>query len=312
MSENINADVLADFEQLTSYDIVPFLQEYVSFTEEHYSNIVNYYEGSSLVVPADSFNKLKWLTGEQKQIVEIFQANASSLDTYDYWILLEYIEDIGSVLATAGNASKWLRSVPTSNGYKQVISLTHIAKQGQTIESIERTVLASSAPEDSWVETALENDLAEEDYTPEGGYLLKVNFKNNSALFIQSVVDNIDSAEKTYGLDVKRKLEIVNNDLVTLDYWDTIMQTVENYSKMLRGDNPSLPDDGIDKKSIVGKTLAAVSYPIVFRQLASLFAKDDSFKEFQIQDVKREKDAVYIYFQVKTRAGDAIPQVIAV
>lgn len=307
MIEELTSEVLTNFEDITSYDIALFLRTHVDFLETDYNDIVSYYEGNSMIVPTLAFNKLKWLRSEYKKIIDIFSLNASLLLTYDYWVLLEYIEEIGTSLETASNASKWLRSVPTKNGYKQVNIVEHIAAEGASIESLERYVLGSSDPEESWVETAMDNDLREEDYTTKGGYLLKVNFKNGTAFFINSVVDNIDSAEKTYGLDVKRKIEIQDNDIVSLGYRETIIQAAEIYAGLKVGDNPAIPDDGVDPRVVVGSTIAGASYPIVFRQLASVFAKDDSFKEFQIQDVVRDKDAVIVKFQVKTRAGEVVP-----
>ncbi len=312
VSEVIKPETIERFEELTSYNITLFLSNYVLFVDVEYGNIVNYYSGISKSNPTKSLNSLNWLIDEQKKIIDVFILNSSSFDNYQFWTLLEYIEDIGSTLQTADNSSKWLRSTITKDGYKQLIETEYVARQGESIEDIERNVLASSDSQESWVDTALRNELNEEDYTLEGGYFLKVTYKNNSGITIQSVVDNINTSDKTYGLDIQKDLLFENNDLKVLGYRDTILQAANIYVNLLKGDNPTFPNDGIDKKMIIGSAIAAVSYPVIFRQLASLYAKDDRFKEFMIQNVRRDKDAIFIDFQVKTRAKEVISETVII
>jgi len=305
VTEIIDDTVLDNFQRLTSYDVKTFLQDYLEFVDVHYSNIVNFYSGSSNVVPTLAFNKLASLIKRQKEIIDVTTLNAPSLDMYSYWALLEYIEDIGHVLETADNSSKWLRSSITKNGYKQQVQIDVVAGQGEGLEQIERSKLKSISYNDSWVATALQNQLREEDYTLEGNYLIKAIYKNNASIFLNSVVDNIDAPEKTYGLDIDRNIAIENDDLVTLNYKDTILQCTEILTSLKKEDDPSFPDRGLNAKLMVGSNIAAISYPAIFRDLSNNFATDDSFKSIRIDDIKREQDAVYINFTVTTKAGES-------
>jgi hypothetical protein len=302
MAEIITNTTLDNFQRLTSYDIKTFFQNYLQFVDVEYANITNFFSGVTKVVPTDSIYALHWLIKEQKKIVDVTILNSSSLNSYDYWILVENVEDIGHVLETASNASKWLRSSISANGYKQQVQIDLVASQGENLEMIERNKLRSNNPNDSWVQTALDNGLREEDYSSDGNYLLKVVYQNNASLFLNSVVDNIDTPEKTYGLDVKKEIEWQDSDLVVLDYKDTIFQSAQVLSNLLKEDDPAFPTRGMNKKSI-GSNIAAVSYPILFRDLASSFASDDSFKSFSINNIRREQDAIFIDFTVETKAG---------
>lgn len=223
----------------------------------------------------------------------------------------EQLEDISATLDTANNASRWLRSsIVGTQAYLQNTQVNYVGKQGQGLEQVERDVLKSDDPEETWVQTALRNQLREEDYTTDGNYLIKVTFSNGRAISIQSVVDNIDEGKKTYGKDIQRQLELSNNDLVVLDYDDTLAQSAEILAGLKQLDNPTFPDLGIDRR-FIGSNIAALSYPTLFRQIAQSFATDDSFESFSIIDVARQQDAALVRFQVRPRTGPTLDQELA-
>ncbi len=305
MTELITDNTLEEFQSITKYNVSQFLINYISFVESDYSNISNYYSGFSDVVPRDSFNLLNALINEQNKIIEIVILNASLLNNYQFWALTEYVEDIGTALETANNASKWMRSNLSKNGYRNNVTLDLVMSQNQGVEQVERDNLRSNDP-DGWVGTALENQLREEDYDLDGGKLIKVIFKNNAALTLNSVIDNIDTADKTYGLDIDKRIIFESDDLTVLSYRDTLLQSASILTDLSKGDDPAFPNRGLDRKNVLGGNLAGISYPTIFRQLAGNFATDDSFKSFTIVDVKRNKDAAFIDFQIETRAGEVL------
>lgn len=304
MTELIEIDTLDSFENLASYDVRNFFVKYLDFIDNEYSNIINFYTGSSNVTPTVSFNKLNWLIKEQKKVVDAFVLNAGSLENYKYWVLLEYVEDIGHTLETAKNSSKWLRSSITGSGYKQQVVSETMLSQGQDLENVERNLIRSTSARDSWVETALENELREEDYTLDGGYLIKIIYKNNASLFLDGVVDNIDEPKKTYGLDVDKRIVFESDDLVVLGYEDTLFQCADILTNLKRNDDPAYPERGVNQKAVVGNNVIGVSYPTIFRELAGSFATDDSFRSLSIVDVRKDVDAVLLDFKIETKAGD--------
>lgn len=311
MTEQITLDVLDSFEQATSYDVKGFLERYINFIEQHYSNIVNYYAGVIDVVPTEAIHQMEMLILEQKQVIDVTILNASSISDYEYWSLIEYVEDIGHALETINNVSKWLRSAITKDGYKQQVLASYMTSQGETLDAMERRKLRSNDPFNTWVDTALENQLREEDYTPDGGTLLKVVYKNSAAIYLNSVVDNIDTSEKSYGLDLDRVIKFEpGGDLAILSYVDTIKQAAYILSSLKKEDDPAYPDRGINAKAIIGSNIASVAYPILFRELASTFSTDDTFKSFSVTDVRREGDGIYVDFSVETKAGNSFNDAI--
>lgn len=305
MTEQISPDTLDSFESLTKYDIRSFLNDYVDFTDIHYSNLVNFFTGVSDISPRKSFDALKKITKEQKNVVDIFILNNSNLDGYEFWSLLETVEDIGGVLETANNLSKWTRSSITQDGYKREVRVDRVLGQGQGLEGVERDVIRSQDFRNSWVETAMQNQLTEDDYGLDGGELIKISYKSNATLVLNSVIDNIDSAEKTYGLDIDRYLTIVDDDLQILSYKDTLIQSAGILLGFQKGDDEAFINRGVNR---VGTSFAAIAYYSIFRDIASTFASDDSFKSITLSDIKRQQDGVFGEFKIQTKAGDIFNQ----
>jgi hypothetical protein len=309
MTDVLTKDMLVSFKSITSYDLTPFFTDYISFTDDHYPAIADFYTNVSKVYPTESFKLLNSLLTTGKYIESIMRNSANSLAAYQYWIIAEQVDDINGSLATANNASRWLRSSITSNARVQGVQVNYMAKQGQGLEDIEQDVLKSDDPENDWAETAISNDLREEDYTLSGGYLIKVIYNNSASINITTIVDNIDTSDKTYGLDINRQLTWVNSDIQVLSYRDTIVQSAKILAGLVQGDNPTFPLYGFSR-NFVGSNLAAVAYPTMFRQLAGLFATDDSFKNFAILDISRSQDSIAVKFQVESRAGEVFNEII--
>jgi hypothetical protein len=301
--EDITREIIDDFESITKFDIRTYLTDYTTFNDIHYQKIINFYTQVSDVFPQSSFDFLKKLRSSSNELIDVLSSNSASLSHYKFWILTEFIEDIITSLNTANNSSRWTRSSIVNYNYSNNTQVDLVTRQNQSLEDLERE-LSSENPEEDWVDTALINQLREEDYTPEGGVFLKATFKTNKTISLESVVDNLDSSQKTYGKDLYRKLTIVNNDLQTLPYRDTIQQAVEIISSMRRGDNPIFPEDGVDHSLVVGNNFVGAFYPTVFRQLAATFAKDDTFSSFAILNIDKQLENTVVYFQVETRVGD--------
>jgi hypothetical protein len=96
-------------------------------------------------------------------------------------------------------------------------------------------------------------------------------------------------------------------DLVVLNYKDTLNQSFKILIDTVQGSVPEFPRDGIDK-GLIASNVNSIQYPVLFRQLSNLFAKDDTFKNFQVTGINREDDATYLDLQTETRLNDVLNQ----
>lgn len=310
-------EVVENFSDIVGYDLTSFLLNYADFIEQDRSSIVDFYQGNIDTLPSTSLDNLKDLLYEVNKVDELFYSNKDSFDTADFNELIDMIGDIKLNLLTIDNTSKWVRSSVTNNGYTSNIEMSTTLNQNQTLEQLAKSV-GYLNEDDDWIEMALRNDVAEEDYTSQSGLKLEVSLQNNLKINIISVVDTIQG-ESIYGRDLQKKLEFEDDDLKSLDYKPTIEQAFEIAINLRRGDNPEFPDDGLQSSLIVGQNLNSILYPSIFRQIYQSFAKDDTFRDISILDIKQlvddsriAKDMVQLRVQASTRINEVLQDLILI
>lgn len=289
------------FKNITGIDIELFFNSYISFCGSSYSSIVNYYNGQD--IDQKSFNDLDDLIEFSNKIKSAFELHQSRFDTADFWELIDKYSNVDSKLLTIVNLSRWLRSSRGSR-FSSNINLVYVQKQNESIESISIKTGGGSA---DWVNLALDNDLNEEAYSNTGGKLLNVKLKNNFNFDIKNVVDNFTSEENLYGKDIQSKIELISSDVVCLSGETSLIQTINNTLNTFKGSIPEFPADGIDH-GLVGSNVSVFNYPAQFRNIVNMLQKDDRIKSFEIIDIYRETDKVFMKFQIKTRIGGFIKQ----
>lgn len=298
-----NTNTLERFSHVTGIDTQVLLSDFVNFNENQKQDIIDYYNGTTSTPSAGSFQELSDLQYRFNSLINIVMLNKRSFQYHEDWELLYELDEIKAKLKTISNSSRFLRSAIEKGNFNPNPLVEVTLKQNYSLERLAKE-LNSSDPQNEWSKIFLNNQLIEEDYTPDGGVLLKVTFQGADSLYLSSVVDNINTAEKTYGLDILRRLTFEDNDLKVLTYQETLLQSIAILSQLKKGDNPQHPNDGIDTSLVVGNTLGAVSFPSLFRQLYNTFATDDSLKSFVLRDVSIQGDAVFLNYEVTTRVGE--------
>jgi len=291
------------FKKITRFDIQTYLTEFTSFILTDYQKIVSYYQNGT-VIPSSTIETLNNLYSDTLQLNDLFGLYSTQLsaETAEMWDLLDAFELTKITLLTLINSARWLRS--TKNNFRSnVVSRDYILQQGQSLERLATEIGYSNADND-WVNTALNNDVKEEDYSFEGGNKLKITFVNNLNFFINTVIDSI-SGIKIYGLDLDRALTFENNDFKTLDYHDTIIQQTQILLGLVKGSVPEFPEDGVSK-DIIGGNINSIQYPVIIRQLSGVFEKDDRYKSIAINSFKIEGESLAIDLQIVTKLNDVL------
>jgi len=201
--ENIDLDMLEDFQEKTKYDLKAFFESYVNFYNNNSQNILDFYEGETEELDAPSFKILDNLIIEVNRVVNIFQNNSSLLSNYRYWVLLDNVEDVKNNLLHFNNASRWTRSAIVTSSYNVKPQITQTTRQNQVLEGLLEEA-GSADEQNDWVDTAIENALREEDYDTKGGDTIKIFLRNNRSFFITSVVDNM-TLDTIYGKDIDQQ-----------------------------------------------------------------------------------------------------------
>jgi len=288
---------------------VSFFSNALDFLNGDYQTIVAYYSGTITSITSEPFTNFALLKQQRNAAFENFNSHKNKLNNLKWFLLLEKMEDIDSRLNTLDNINKWSRSSISKVGYDPSFQFGYTLKQNQSLENVSQSVLGSNNAEDDWVQIALDNDLAEEDYSPEGGTFmnLKLNRANGFNYKINSVVDVIQG-KSILGKDLDNVFgfDTVNNDLKILSPDDTILQAAYNLITLKKNDISSARNLGLQTSVAVGTNRALLNFPVIMRQMNSTFASDDSMKEFSISKVGLDQDNVTITWQVKSRLGEVI------
>lgn len=303
-------DIRDIFNDITGYDINDYFKLFVNFVNNYYQNLVDFYSGYA-DIEGITINKLEELKSETNLIGELFDNNIKNLTcNAQFWELLDTFETIRNKVYTIDNTSKWLRSSVIAGQYNRSAATTYIQKQYQSLEDISSEI-GYADPDTNWTDLAIDNGIAEEDYSADGGSIVSVRLQNNASININSVVDSL-IGKRIYGVDIFKNITFEDNDIKILSNTDTIKQAFEILLSLERGDVPQFPEDGIDKRLVIGVNVNSLTYPSIFRQLMQIFSKDDTFKNLSIIDVKQQDDNALISISVKTRLDETIEGVITI
>lgn len=301
-------NIYSDFFNLTRRDIQSFFQDCLGFFQSDYITISDYFSGRSKTIDSISFDKFSRLQLERNSYFETISQYSTQMSGTKWYEIVELLEVIDSRFQTLSNINKWARASVTRTAYSPTVQIDYNIAQNQTLETIARDVLFSQTPQDSWVDIALDNNLAEEDYSSEGGNNLQLQIGRNINLGIQveSVVD-ILQGKSIYGKDLNRNLTITNEDYEVLGYDKTILQSVDILVKLKRNDNPDYPNLGLQSNIAIGQNRSVLNFPIITRQMTQTFSSDDTLKNFNIESIKLEQDNLMIKYNVMTRLNEVVP-----
>lgn len=311
----LDSTILADFKKITGKDISKYFRDAVNFFAGDYNAIVDYYTGNSTAISSIPFSNLDILIQENKDILEAFKEHARQFNNLKWWLLLEQVEEIDNRLATVKKINKWARSSVTNVAYNPNIQIDYKLKQNQTLESVAAGIVGSNNPNDDWADIAIQNNLTEDSYSPEGGKQIKlVSNLVNTGIKVNAVADVIQG-RSINGKDVYKKIQwVVDQDgfrnLKVLGFDETILQAVNILANLKKNDNPDNPNNGLQSNLVAGSNRALFNFPVIIRQMSQTFANDDTLKDFKINSIQRDQDNIFIDFVVYNRVGEVISQTV--
>lgn len=296
------------FNKITGIRVDKYISDYGVFVTKNLGSIVNYYTGVDTKPDIIAFKSLEDLIKRSKIIDEAIMINSRRFIGAEYWNLVESLDDIKTSLQTADNTSRWVRSTIARGDFNTNAEVDIVLDQDKTIEDLaEESGYIDS--DNSWVKIALRNDLDEEDYTLEGGNVLKINMLGRAAIIIDDVIDET-SGDNMYGKDIKAVMTYVDDDLETVIGEACMNQCYETLIKLSKGDIPEFREMGMGK--LVGGNMASFSYPTILRQLHRTFYRDSSVESVSISEFRIEEDIVNMDVIIESKFGKFLREGISV
>lgn len=288
------------FQNKTNFRLAEFLVEANSFFSNEFNDIVNFYSGNKNTLDRSQIKTLTSLYEKSLYLQKIFRDNKFQFNTVDFWELLDIVEDIKVKLSTTKNMSKYLRStIRNSLDKKNGFVFETILENQETLEDVSINKLKNSFEED-WFDIALENDLKEIDWDISGGKELKLRKMVFQSDLVTSMIDNTIS-DRIYGRDISKKLTYEDDDLKSLNYKETVNQTVEILASLNKGDIPEYREIGIPTSLYKGSNFSQLNYSSIVRELNKNFSTDDLFYGFNVLEMEYKDGDLYIKYEVNTK-----------
>jgi|MDSW01.2.fsa_nt_gb hypothetical protein len=290
----LGENTLSDTEKFTGLNLKRFFAQYKSFVERYYPNMVDYYQGKTNNLNANTINAFNSLVKESNRIVDTLNITIKDLDRLDYWNLLYFIDEIYARNFTLMVISKWLRSSKYEGFNEDSLIMEYVTQNFDTPETV--AGIDRPNPQDDWVDIYVKNHVYETDYqAEEGGLPLNIGRKNLGGLQLNSVVDNL-IGENMYGKDISLDFSYADDDVVVDTPRETFKQAVLILAQLKKGEIPEVPELGISQELALGSTVGLLNLPFIEREISESFASDDTITNYTIDNVEQQSGVVNIEF----------------
>lgn len=293
----IDEETILHFEEYTMFDLSGFLTDFKTFVQVHYGNIIAYYRGDTNDLNQESKKSLEKLETRSLDLRDKLDLFIEDFNTFDYWSLLQYLEDVMKEIDRAGVIYKYLRSSKYDGFNEDSLIQDYPLGPADTLESVASKDRDDS--QNSWTDIALKNHLESIYWVKgEGGINLKLGKRVLENFYLESVIDRLQG-ETVYGIDLNLKdfgYDADTQDFKVLSYRDTFKQSVDILASLKRGDLPEFEDLGLSSDRVVGSNLADFAFPFIIRELEETFATDDTILNFGVTNIKREGSTIYMDF----------------
>lgn len=301
MNESVYDKIYERFRNITGYDIKIFLQDFIDFVNNHYANIVSYYNGGA--INNQSFGMLDRLLKEINKIEPLFTLHYNSLNNIGDWFLLDLFSQVQTKLWTIRFSSKWMRSVRTGVR-SNTIKYDKFLKTDQNFEDIAAEVGMIDYQND-WKNITVPQYITEESYTPQSSPIFSVNFQISGINYIDNIVDSLEG-KNVLGKDISTDFSFEGDDLKVVLYEDSLKQALQLILESEKGAIPEFNDYGIPS-DFRGTTVNAIQYSIIFKSIMNMFQRDSRWRSVELMDIYRDQDSIFIKIKATAvTAGDFV------
>lgn len=305
---------LNKFYEVTGYNISEFFESVRYFISTKYPLIIDFYNGGDY--PSNVFSQLDYLLKECEKIEPLFELKKNTLDNIDFWELLDIFSDVQAKLLTIANSSRWQRSSRLGT-YGSTINVNQLLKTYQTFEDVADSFSLEN-PQDDWMDIAKKNEFLETDYSPtdsKGLFVMPINNSGNSQ--IDNVVDNLALVKQedgsylslSMGKDINKNFLFKDGDIDIVQFQDALIQSFDTILKTQKGGIPEFPNYGLPN-DMIGSTVNAMQYPIIFKAISNMFQYDSRFKEVKILDIYRKEDNIFMKIEASSVTNESFVNTI--
>lgn len=295
------------FSNTIGVDVKSLLNDCLKFVSSYNQTLIDYYE-SGTSFPKTAFDTLDSLTSRMQDIyqkVPIVRVQLNSLADFE---VFESLENYMVLFNTMNNYSRWLKSSLVSGRFKNNVEIKFCLRQNKTLEDLSRE-FGWLDTEQGFLDLSLRNNIREIDYDLNKSLVFNFSYQGAKSLILSTVIDEM-TGENILGKDISRKVQIFDNDLLTLSPEQTFHQSCEILTGLMKNSNPEFPLQGFDKSAISNRNIISNRLPTFIRQLYSIVGNDDTIAQFQVVNTSFEKDILKIDIEYKSHLGTTSKQMV--
>lgn len=301
------SDIVAEFEKITKFSLLDYLEQYRDFMQEDFTYLSAYYSGNSTSVDTDIVSNFNDLLKKGKTLMQQFINFSHRLSNCGFWELQEYCQDLYDTLEKINKLPKYYRTSKTARGnYQPYVQVKANIGGMKTVKDLAEELNSNGVSEVSLI---IDNDLQEKDWEIDKLSQVTAFISNRTDIVVESILEQ-PIGNKVYGCDIDRKITLKDNDLVTKQYEDNIDQKVEVLLELEAGDIPEIPTYGRNRLS--GTTMSNYNYAELVQDLQAVFLQDDMFESVSVSDVNFDNGDLLITCTVSTKYAYVVQRTIKI
>jgi hypothetical protein len=294
--------VIIDFENITKYPLVSFMERFQDFSSRSYPHIDRYFSGKTENIDNEHLMSLQWLTDEIKTLNAQFKNFSNRFEICGYWELMEFIENLNDLIERTNKLPKFRRTVLTKRGYKPYVQMDGTIGSFRTAEDVTSNIINFDDQNSAWQNLMRDNDMDEGDWEIDELKPITTYVDNRINVVVTTILDQ-PVGERVYGIDIARKIKFdsLNNDLNLVVYRNNINQKIDILLELNKGDVPEDNQFGKDLSHAVGSNASQIGYLLLARDIVSTFMQNDLFDYVSVVSMEQQEDSLQVRLNIKTK-----------
>lgn len=302
--------IVIEFEKVTKYPLMKFIEEYRDFMLYSFSPLERYFSGISETIDNSHISALKKVTIDTRDVLQQFKNFSNKFEKCGYWELMDFIDDLNTTMEKINKFPKFKRTVLSKRGYTNNVESQATVGGFRTIDDVANGVNNSVNDNYGWVELMLNNDMDEIDWEIDKLSGLNVYYSKRK-INVTTIID-MPWGKRVYGKDLNRKIAFANNDFVTVSEEANIEQKCDILLGLNQGDVPENTLLGVDPH-FLGGTFSSFNTPEVVRQIHAAFQQNDLFQEATVTELKFDGNGhMNIKVRIRTKYELAIEKQVTI
>ena len=289
------SDIVSDFENITKFALLDYLEQYRDFMQNDFSYISSYHNGDTASVDSSYISNFNSLRTKSKTLMQQFINFSHRLSNCGFWELQEYCQDLNDTLEKITKLPKYYRTSKTVRGYQPYIQVKRNIGGMKTVKDLSEEISSNGVSEISLI---IDNDLQEKDWEIDQLSAVTAFVNNQVDVVVETILEQ-PIGNQIYGKDIARKITLEYNDIAVKKYEDNVEQKCDILLELERGNIPEMPAFG--KNPLQSTNMANYNYAELVKDLQSVFLQDDLFESIEVTNVEFKDGDLYVTCSIQTK-----------